>query len=315
MEKNPLMKEKIIREFCVEKEQGKVPHAILLISQDKLLNCLMARTLGILLICDNSSACGECGSCLKVVAETHPDFFVFPKNKNFVVDEANEIIEKAIQSPTISQTKVFIINDIDDATPQAQNKILKTLEEPSKSTIFILTATNENKILPTVVSRTRKEFLERLEQENVKELLTQTPKIFEKFIPKKNYIQGEIKNALQFGEGWVGKTLSCLNNEFFEKEKQVAREIVENFVSSKELPKFSYIILEFRNQIREFFEVLENEFEKKLLESNLEKSQGIIEIIEQINFFASEIEKNVSLNLIVDNMLMKILEIKYNYKI
>lgn len=315
MEKNFLLNEEIFNEFCQEKKQNKVSHAILLMSQDKLFNLAVANLLGSLFLCQNDSACGQCSSCLKIIASTHPDFFVYPKSKNFVVDEANEIIDKATQSPKISKFKVFLISNIDEATIQAQNKILKTLEEPSPSSIFILTASNENKVLPTVVSRTRKVFLKPLDKQQVKNVLTCVPKLLSGLLPNRNYTDVELKTALDFGEGWLGKTLDCLENTSFVEERAVAGQIANNFSSSKDLSKFSFYVLKFKDDLKNFFEILQNEFSSKLASACCEKQKGIIEIIQQINLFSQDLERNVGQNLVVDNLLMKILEIKYIYQL
>lgn len=193
---------------------------------------------------------------------------------------------------------------------------MKTLEEPTKSTIFILTATNESKVLPTVISRMRREYLTPLDQDKVKTIIENPSKIYASlFGEKHNYIGNEFSEAIVYGEGWVGKTLQILQNTSFKDERKLALSIFENLSSSKQLSSFSAAILALKDNLGGFLLVLENEFRKMLSSLNEETKQCGIEIIEAINNCSLELERNVSPALAVDNLLMRILEIKYNYKV
>lgn len=311
---NNVVKEHCLKSFVKDLENNKTAHAYLIVSQDEVFNKLVAIQMASFLLCDCKNFCEECSNCKKVVARTHPDLHIFTKNKSFLVEDAVEVIEKSYESPMICENKVFIINNIDNATFQAQNKILKTLEEPTKSNIFILTATNENKLLQTVISRTRKEYLLPLSNEDIKSLIENPPELLKEYLPaKRNYIGNELFDAISFGEGWVGKTIQALNSKNFAEQKVLARKIVEGFSSSRDFAKVSASVLKFKEEILNFLQLLENET-RTALKENVE-NLGYLEIIERIQLAYQEIERNVNVNLIVDNLLMKILEIKYNYGI
>lgn len=313
---NVLFEEKYIQRFLQDLKQNKLSHGYLIISPDGLFNEIVATQMAAILLCKNNNSCQICESCQKIEAKTHPDFLVFSESNNFLVDDAEVVVEKSTQSPMLGDVKVFLIKDIDKATVQAQNKILKTLEEPTKSTIFILTASNESKVLPTVVSRTRREYLTPLDQDKVKAIIENPSKIYASLLgEKRNYIGNEFSEALVCGEGWVGKTLQILQNTSFKDERKLALSIFENFSSSKQLSSFSAAILALKDNLGGFLLVLENEFRKMLSSLNEETRQCGIEIIEAINNCSLELERNVSPALAVDNLLMRILEIKYNYKV
>lgn len=281
-------------------------HAYLFLSIDELNNNLFVKELSKLILCDGQNNCNSCPSCLKVLADSHPDMLSYPKNKNFLVDDANEINIHVLEKPIISDKKIIIINNIDEATIQAQNKILKTLEEPPKSVIFFLTAKNKNKILPTIISRTRKIDLSPLPIKEIK-----------KYILSLNFNLEEdlLNTALEYGEGWLGKTLKALNNDSFLLEKKLANDIVEVFNSSKDLSLFSGKILNYKEDIKSFLELLSNKFSKKLTFGEGQNKEGIIKIIEEINLANQNIDRNVNINLIIDNLLMKVLEYKYIYQL
>lgn len=313
---NVLFEEKYIQRFLQDLKQNKLSHGYLIISPDRLFNEIVATQMAAILLCKNKIGCEICEACQKIEAKTHPDFLLFPENNNFLVDDAEVVVEKSTQSPMLGDVKVFLIKDIDKATIQAQNKILKTLEEPTKSTIFILTATNESKVLPTVISRMRREYLTPLDQDKVKTIIENPSKIYASlFGEKHNYIGNEFSEAIVYGEGWVGKTLQILQNTSFKDERKLAQSILENLSSSKQLSSFSAAILALKDNLGGFLLVLENEFRKMLSSLNEETKQCGIEIIEAINNCSLELERNVSPALAVDNLLMRILEIKYNYKV
>lgn len=308
---NNVIKEKCLKSFIKDLDNKKTAHAYLIVSQDEVFNKLVAIQMASFLLCDCKNFCETCSNCQKVVARTHPDLHIFTKIKSFLVEDAVEVIEKSYESPMICENKVFIINNIDNATFQAQNKILKTLEEPTKSNIFILTATNENKILQTVISRTRKEYLLPLNNDEIKVLIETPHELFKEYLPpKRNYIGNELFDAISFGEGWIGKTIEALNSKNFAEQKVLARKIINSFSSSKDFAKFSSSVLKFKDEILNFLQLLENEA-RVVMKENFENT-GYLEIIEKIQIAYQEIERNVNINLIVDNLLMKILEIKYN---
>ncbi|MCD8090570.1 MAG: DNA polymerase III subunit delta' [Clostridiales bacterium] len=99
--------------------------------------------------------CGECFSCKSLDSGDHPDvFFVDDTKATLGVDlMRDEVIEKAKTKPYCSKYKIFIINDAGRLTEQAQNSVLKTIEEPPAYGVFIFLASNYNAFLPTILSR------------------------------------------------------------------------------------------------------------------------------------------------------------------
>ena len=101
--------------------------------------------------------CGVCLSCRKSGRNTHPDIIVAkPENDgahSFHIDKVREIIGGIYLSPNESGKKVYIIQSMNNMTPQGQNALLKSLEEPPPFVMFIITAENPDLILETVKSR------------------------------------------------------------------------------------------------------------------------------------------------------------------
>ena len=110
------------------------------------------------LVCQSPSgtdACGKCAACRKLAGGNHPDVvYLLPNEKGaIVVDQVREVAERLSFKAVESAWKVVIIGAADVARPEAQNALLKTLEEPPGATCFLLTATRLRALLPTVRSR------------------------------------------------------------------------------------------------------------------------------------------------------------------
>jgi DNA polymerase-3 subunit delta' len=105
----------------------------------------------------NEKPCGVCGACKKIFSNNHPDVITvgLPKDRKTIgVDSAREkISEEAFIKPLLGARKFFIVEDAQSLTAQAQNALLKVLEEPPDGVCFLLLSTGANALLPTVLSR------------------------------------------------------------------------------------------------------------------------------------------------------------------
>ena len=136
---------------------GKVPHAILIEGESGLGKTTLAKFLCRAAVCEKSAPpCGECGGCRLFESGNHPDVTVIAPEagkKSIPIQKVREIISDSVIVPQTANRKVFIIYRADTLTVQAQNALLKVLEEPPKSVIFILTAISRAALLETVASR------------------------------------------------------------------------------------------------------------------------------------------------------------------
>ncbi|MGI6153828.1 MAG: DNA polymerase III subunit delta' C-terminal domain-containing protein [Christensenellaceae bacterium] len=106
------------------------------------------------LFCAKGSACKACPGCKKVLGQTHADIYIVtPASKTIKIDDVRPLPAWVAQKPYEGGRKAVFIPSADTMTPQAQNALLKALEEPPAHTVFLLGAMNSRNLLPTIRSR------------------------------------------------------------------------------------------------------------------------------------------------------------------
>ncbi len=109
------------------------------------------------LICpEQDTPCGSCAHCVKLAKGIHPDLIrieKLPDKSGYVVEQVREIIRDAYVMPNEASRKVYLIPNAEDMNANAQNAMLKIMEEPPARSAFILTTANSAAILDTVRSR------------------------------------------------------------------------------------------------------------------------------------------------------------------
>ena len=133
-------------------------HAMILEGPDQEANLDLAKKLAQQAVCTAGGRrpCGVCRDCVKAAGGSHPDIAVYGGkggSRSFHVEEVRQIRDSAAVMPNEAQTKVYILDGADHMTEQAQNALLKVLEEPPSYVIFLLTCGAASSLLPTVRSR------------------------------------------------------------------------------------------------------------------------------------------------------------------
>ncbi|MEG0257343.1 MAG: DNA polymerase III subunit delta' C-terminal domain-containing protein [Christensenella sp.] len=104
--------------------------------------------------CDTKTACKKCAGCMKYLHRNHADLFVVEAAKNTVkIDDVRDIPAAVSKKPYEGGYQAVVIAQADTMTVQAQNALLKVIEEPPAYTVFMLGAQNIKNILPTILSR------------------------------------------------------------------------------------------------------------------------------------------------------------------
>ncbi len=119
-------------------------------------------------------ACGLCPSCLKISRAVHPAVHLIEPGDNgsIRIEQVREVIDRAGYRPFEGRWRVVIIDQADALVPQAQNALLKTLEEPPSSAVFLLVTSRPDALLPTVLSRCPRLRFRPLDADDVASVLT-----------------------------------------------------------------------------------------------------------------------------------------------
>ena len=141
---------------------GRLPQSVMLTGGSQKLRENCARELCMAALCVSPSPgtqipCGACHCCRKVLAGTHPDLLrVAPTGGRKTVsvnDVRQQVMEPLFKSPTEAENKVFLFDNADALSPQIQNTLLKSIEEPPEDVMFLFLCEKRESLLTTVISR------------------------------------------------------------------------------------------------------------------------------------------------------------------
>ncbi|MCI5605261.1 MAG: DNA polymerase III subunit [Clostridia bacterium] len=150
--------DELIKKLIKSVHNGTSSHAYIFEGEKGLFKHEAAQLFAATLTCQNTSVspCGTCPACIQAKSKTNPDIIYIEKSndkKTIGVEPIRTLNDDVAIRPFYSQKKVYIINEGDILTPEAQNAFLKTLEEPPEYAVFIIIVENSSALLQTVLSR------------------------------------------------------------------------------------------------------------------------------------------------------------------
>lgn len=232
-------------------ENHKISHAYILTGEAGMGRKSIANAFAMTLLCEKggSEPCMSCHSCKQVMSGNHPDLIYVTHEKpgSIGVDDVREQINDTIMiRPYSSYYKIYIVDEAEKMTVQAQNALLKTIEEPPSYAVIILITTNQEAFLPTILSRCVQMKLKPLKDFTIKSYLTQNLHIPEK----------DADICAAFARGNLGKAIHLSSSDEFRELFQKVMVLVKN-VGTMDISMLLDCIREMKEQNFDIGEVLD----------------------------------------------------------
>lgn len=273
-------------------ENKRILHSYLFLGQVGIGKALFAKEFAKQILCtqEGNKPCNNCKSCIEFDNFNNPDFYeIKPEDGTIKIETIRLMQTKIIEKPIISQRKVYIIEDADNMTKEAQNCLLKTLEEPPEYITMILTASNESVLLNTIKSRCAKIYFQEIERNTLKE-----------------YLQNELgfndisEEMLDLFEGSISKAIRI--RELDETLKQVEK-ICKNIEQLNLLDVLGKADCLYKNK-ENIFEILD--YMNVIFFKKAKQNARYIKYIKEIEKTKKNINLNANFDMCIDSLLFNL---------
>lgn len=194
-----------------------IGHAYLFYGESGIGKSMMARIFARKILCGDYTEEGcSCSSCAMFLAGVHPDYYVVEcEGSSIGVDKIRRMQTQVIMKPTYGRKKVFVIDDAHTMTVDAQNALLKTLEDPPEYVVILLCSNNYDMLLDTIKSRLVKYSFKKNSSDEMEE-----------YLRRNNFESDDSKDFLvSYANGNIGKLISIMGND----EQRMLRDVVVNY--------------------------------------------------------------------------------------
>lgn len=291
-----------------EKKRGELSHAYLIVCPDGVMLKTYMKLFASLIMCENDGACGECRPCRLIDKEAYADCDFYPKDGDKIkTADIDDLVSKTIIRPIESDVRMFVLVGAENMTAEAQNKILKTLEEPPRNVCILIGATSDNALLPTVKSRVKRLDVPPFSDGEIRRALGED-------YPDK----AKLESAIALGGGKIGSVIKAYTDGNAEKMQAFCREVLFSMRSSKDVAKYSSKIN--KDNIKDFVSILKSEVANLLVKDNrkAEDNGYVTGALIAISDILSEKERalyyNANAVMVADSVLLAILGEKYRWQ-
>jgi DNA polymerase-3 subunit delta' len=188
---------------------GTLPPSLIFSGPEGVGKRLAAIALAQLANCSSPAAgdaCGRCSACTRIARGVHPDVVAIRPGESgsIRIDQVRDAIERSAYRPFEGKRRVVIIDEADALVPEAQNALLKTLEEPPPASMFVLITSRPDVLLPTVRSRCQRLRFGRLSPAEIAHVLEHVH----------GYTSGDAHAAAALADGSIGQALEGGSEDF-----------------------------------------------------------------------------------------------------
>ena len=305
---------------------GKISHAYIINGEKSSGKEFIAKIFAMALQCEQEGVepCNECRSCKQSLSKNQPDiiYVTHEKPNTISVDDIRAQVNNDVAiKPYSSKYKIYIINEAEKMTTQAQNAILKTLEEPPAYAVILLLVSNMNSLLPTILSRCVTLNMKPVRDELIRKFLMEELQVPDY---KANVCVG-------FARGNVGKAKLLASSEEFENIKSEALSLLK-YIKEMEMQEIVAAIKkinEYKLEIQDYFDIIAIWYRDVLLfKATMDANQlifrdevqtlrkiaarcsyeGIENVIQALSTAKKRLEANVNFDLLMELLLLEIQE-------
>lgn len=305
---------------------GKISHAYILNGEKSSGKEFIANLFAMALQCEAEGVepCYECRSCKQTLSKNQPDIiYVSHEKPNTIsVDDIRTQVNNDVSiKPYSSKYKIYIINEAEKMNQQAQNAILKTLEEPPAYAVIILLVSNINTLLPTILSRCVTLNMKPVRDELVKKFLME-----ELQVPD---YKADV--CVAFARGNVGKAKLLAASEEFDNIKAEALSLLK-YIKEMEMQEIIAAIKkinEYKLEIQDYFDIIAIWYRDVLLFKATNDAntlvfreevqtirkcagrtsyEGIERVINALSTAKKRLDANVNFDLLMELLLLEIQE-------
>ena len=291
-----------------EKKRGELSHAYLIVCPDGVMLKTYMKLFASLIMCENDGACGECRPCRLIDKEAYADCDFYPKDGDKIkTADIDDLVSKTIIRPIESDIRMFVLVGAENMTAEAQNKILKTLEEPPRNVCILIGATTDNVLLPTVKSRVKRLDVPPFSDGEIRRALGDE-------YPDK----AKLESAIALGGGKIGSVIKAYTDGNAEKMQTFCREVLFSMRSSKDVAKYSSKIN--KDNIKDFISILKSEVANLLVKDNRKAGDygyvtgALIAISDMLSEKERALYYNANAVMVADSVLLAILGEKYKWQ-
>ena len=305
---------------------NKVSHAYIINGERSSGKEFIARVFAMALQCEKGEVepCGECHSCKQALSHNQPDIIYVSHEKPGTIgveDIRTQINGDIDVKPYSSPRKIYIMNEGEKMTVQAQNALLKTLEEPPEYAVILILTTQVEALLPTILSRCVV-----LNMKPVSDALVKKYLMEELAVP--DY---KANICVAFARGNIGKAKLLASSEEFEKVKDEAITLVKyiNDMEINEIVKAIKKISEYKFDVNDYLDILsvwyrdvllfkatkdvnslifKEEIQQIMRVSDRSTYEGIETIVNALQQAKRRLEANVNFDLTMELLLLTIKE-------
>ena len=245
--------EQIIEHLQNAITMDKISHAYILNGPDKTGKKMIAEAFAMTLQCEKKEKdpCLECHSCKQAINYNQPDIIYVQHEKpnTISVDDIRNQVNRDIDvKPYGSRYKIYIVDEAEKMNVQAQNALLKTIEEPPAYAIILLLTSNADAFLPTIRSRCVTLNLKVVPDKMIKKYLME----------QRNVPDYQADVCVAFAQGNVGKAIALASSEDFNELKSAAVQLMKRIkdIDLYELTEAVKQISEFKLQINDYFDIM-----------------------------------------------------------